>query len=143
MPSLQVVFAIALAFDLSGCLSSGSPQAPAGPQAQSPTPTPSPNPSPTSTGGIVIVVPSPPPVLCTPAPVVIAVAQQTVISCAQQGYIGPLTFTVANPAIASVKLAAGTFTLFYVTGVSVGTTSLSLESSSGGVGQTTIQVTAH
>jgi len=70
------------------------------------------------------------------------VAEQTVITCTEQGYIGPFTFTVANPAVASVQLAPGTFTLFYVAGVSVGTTSLSLESSSGGVGTTTIQVTA-
>jgi len=79
-------------------------------------------------------------VLCTPAPVTIAVAQQTIISCTEAGYSGPFTWTVANPAIASVQLAKETFTLFYVVGVNVGTTSVSLTSNTGGVGQATIKV---
>jgi hypothetical protein len=79
-------------------------------------------------------------VLCSPAPVIIAVAQQTVISCTEQGYIGTFTFAVADPTIASVQLAQGTSTLFNVAGVRVGTTSLSLQSSSGGAGQAIIEV---
>jgi hypothetical protein len=79
-------------------------------------------------------------VLCAPAPVIIQVGQQTVISCTEQGYSGPFTSAVADSAIASVRLASGTFTLFYVAGVSVGTTTFSLQSNSGGVGHVVIHV---
>jgi hypothetical protein len=145
-----IVFAVALMVDLSGCgggevgvatLPSGtSSPSPSPKPTPTPTPTQTPSPSPTSTGVIVIVVPTPAPVVCSPAPVTIHVAQQTVISCTEQGYIGPFTFTVAAPSIATVQLAPGTFTLFYVSGVSLGTTSLSLTSGSGGVGQESINV---
>ena len=62
------------------------------------------------------------------------------ISCTAAGYIGSFTYSVANPAIATVELAPGTSTLFYVTGVAVGTTTLSLESDSGGIGKDVINV---
>ena len=104
------------------------------------SPSPSPSPSPSRGGGIVIVVPTPAPVLCIPAPVVLAVAQRTVISCAAQGYSGPFSWKVSDSTIAAVQLAEGTFTLFYVAGLRTGTTTLSLQSPSGGIGQVVITV---
>jgi Flp pilus assembly secretin CpaC len=63
-----------------------------------------------------------------------------VISCTAQRFSGPIAFTVADPTIASVELAQGTFTLFYVAGLQPGTTTASFQSQSGGTGQAIIDV---
>ncbi len=107
---------------------------------------PMPIPSPTSsaaTGGgtIVIGVPTPAPVLCSPAPVTVAVNQRTVVDCTAQNYSGPFTPTVSDPTIASVQLATGTFTFFYVLGLKAGTTTLSLAYPPSGTGSVAITVT--
>jgi hypothetical protein len=92
-------------------------------------------------GGVTIIIPPAQPVICTPSPVSVGVAQRTVISCTSQGYAGPISLSVADPTIASVQLAAGTETLFYVSGLAVGTTTASFATQSGGSGQVTIGVT--
>jgi hypothetical protein len=92
-------------------------------------------------GGIVIIIPAAQPVICTPSPASVGVAQRIVISCTSQGYAGPIGFSVANPAIASVQLAAGTYTLFYVSGIQSGSTIATFQTQSGGSGQLTINVT--
>jgi hypothetical protein len=99
--------------------------------AAKPTGTASPKASPTASsqpgsGTLTIVVPTPPPVLCVPATVKIAVGQREIVSCTASGYVGPFTIAVANPAIASAAVAAGTYTLLYVSGLEAGTTTLSL-----------------
>jgi Flp pilus assembly secretin CpaC len=63
-----------------------------------------------------------------------------VIECTSQGFIGAIAATVANPAIASVELAAGTESFFYVTGLQAGSTTASFLTQSGGAGQITITV---
>jgi hypothetical protein len=65
-----------------------------------------------------------------------------VVQCSSQGYVGPFTLTVADPAIAAVQPANGTFTYFYVTGLAAGSTTLTLNFSSGGTGSVTIDVSA-
>ncbi len=109
-------------------------------------PAPAPIPSPTSsaaTGGgtIVIGVPTPSPVLCSPAPVTVAVNQRTVVDCTAQNYSGPFTSAVGDPTIASVQLTGGTFTFFYVSGLKAGTTTLSLAYPPSGTGSVDITVT--
>jgi hypothetical protein len=89
----------------------------------------------------VIGIPTPAPVLCSPSPVVVSVSQRTVVECSAQGYIGPFTFAVADPTITAVQLASGTFTLFYVTGLKPGATTLSLDYPPGGKGGVMITVT--
>jgi hypothetical protein len=105
-------------------------------------PTPGPSPSPTAGGNVVvIVIPTPSPVLCTPAPVAVAVGQTAVVDCTAQGYGGPFTWTVADPTIASVQqYNSETFTYFTVTGLAAGTTTLSLRSQPGGTGSLSITV---
>jgi hypothetical protein len=107
-----------------------------------PTLTPSPTPTPSGAGGgITIVVPSPSPVLCTPEPTLVAVGQHVVIDCTAQGYTGSFTWMVANPAIASVEQFNNeTFTVFVVTGLEAGTTTLTLASAPQGMGSDTIVV---
>ncbi len=78
--------------------------------------------------------------ICVPASVTVPVAQEVVIDCASQGFIGAITATVANPSVASVELAAGTETFFYVEGLQAGTTTASFLTQSGGAGQITITV---
>jgi hypothetical protein len=107
------------------------PAASRSPAVDPPTGTPGPAASagpssPPGGGTIVIVVPTPAPVLCVPAAVTIAVGQDAIVACTAQGYVGKFTSTVANPAVASAAVAAGTTTLFYVTGLAAGTTTLSL-----------------
>ncbi len=92
-------------------------------------------------GGIVIIIPAAQPVVCTPSPVSVGVAQRIVIACNSQGYSGPIAFSVADPTIAAVQLAAGTYTLFYVSGLKAGTTTATFQTQSGGSGQVTITVT--
>jgi hypothetical protein len=71
----------------------------------------------------------------------VAVGQRVVTTCAEQGYIGAFTVTVANPTIASVEqFNAQQFTLFNVTGLKAGTTTFSLEAQGGGTGSDTIVV---
>ncbi len=94
-----------------------------------------------SGGGITIIIPAAQPVICTPSPVTVGANQRIVISCTSQGYAGPISSTVADPTIANVQLAAGTYTLFYVSGVAAGTTTASFATNSGGSGQVTITVT--
>ncbi len=106
------------------------------------TPTPSPTPSAATGGGtIVIGVPTPAAVLCSPTPVTVAVNQRTVVDCSAQGYDGPFTLTVGDPTIASVQVATGTFTFFYVSGLKAGTTTLSLADPPSGTGSVQIMIT--
>jgi hypothetical protein len=107
----------------------------------SPFPSPSATASSPSTGGLVIVqVPTPAPVLCSPSPVTVAVGQTVVIDCTSAGYNGPIQWAVADPGIASIRLAEGTFTFFYVSGVQTGTTSLTFSFPAGGAGSELITV---
>jgi Flp pilus assembly secretin CpaC len=64
-------------------------------------------------------------VLCTPTNVSLSIGQRIVIGCTAQGYSGPIALTVADPTVASVVLAEGTLTLFYITGLRSGTTTAS------------------
>jgi hypothetical protein len=108
--------------------------------SDSPTPTPSPTAS--SGGTVVIVIPSPAPIACAPRTVTVPVAQTIVVNCTEQNYSGAFTWTLSNANIASVQLAAGTFSYFYITGLKAGTVTLSLQSSIGGTGAVTVTVTA-
>ncbi len=107
-----------------------------------PTPTPSPSPSGSPAGGTtVIVVPTPAAILCSPPSVVVAVNGTAIIDCSAQDYGGKFTVTIANPSIASVQQSDSlTFTYFTVTGLSVGTTTLTLQSQPGGTGSVPITV---
>lgn len=103
------------------------------------TPAPSPSASQSAGGTTVIAIPSPAPVVCVPASVSIAVAQSIAIACSAQQYIGTITGTVANPAIAALQQStAQTLT---VTGLAAGTTTLSLRTQPGGTGSVAITVT--
>lgn len=106
------------------------------------TPTPLPAPSSTGEGGLItITVPTPSPVMCTPAPVTVAVGMTAALACAAQGYGGALSWTVADPAIASVGQATlQDYASLNVTGHMAGTTTLSLQTQSGGAGSVTIVV---
>jgi hypothetical protein len=94
-----------------------------------------------SGGGVTIIIPAAQPVLCTPSPAVVGVNQRIVVTCASDGYAGPISYSVADPTIANVQLAVGTSTLFYVSGVTAGRTTVSFETQSGGSGQETITIT--
>jgi hypothetical protein len=76
-------------------------------------------------GQIVISVPTPAPVVCTPSPVSVPAGQRMVIECS-----APV-----------VTLATGTYTFFYVAGLAVGTTTVTLQSQPGGTGSEQIIVT--
>jgi Flp pilus assembly secretin CpaC len=65
------------------------------------------------------------------------------MSCTAAGFSGPIARTIADPTIASVVLAPGTLTLFYVSGLRIGTTSVTFKSQAGGTGQTVIVVRAN
>jgi Flp pilus assembly secretin CpaC len=71
------------------------------------------------------------------------VDQETVVSCTAAGFSGQITATVANPVIASVDLAPGTLTLFYVEGHEAGSTTATFLTQPGGTGQLPIVVTAN
>jgi hypothetical protein len=86
------------------------------------------------------VVPTNAPVICSPSPVVVAVAQRTVVNCTEQGFEGPIVFTLSDPTVASVQSASGTYTFFYVSGLKKGTTTLSLGTGNGVLGKDTIIV---
>lgn len=136
---------------LAACVG-GSTQAvmPPGP---SPTAAPSTSPStspsavptstPTATGGglLVVNIPTPAPIVCSPAPVSVPVEQTVVIDCISQGYNGPFTIALSNPAVASIQPAAGTYTFFYVNGLQAGTATLSFTFAGGGAGSVDITVT--
>jgi hypothetical protein len=103
--------------------------------------TPVPKPTPTAPGGIIIAVPTPAPVRCTPAPIAVAVGQQVLVTCTAAGYVGPFTWMVADPTIATVNQFNGeTFTVFTAVGLKAGNTTLSLESVPGGTGSDAIVV---
>jgi Pilus formation protein N terminal region len=105
-------------------------------------PTPSPSPSSSPAGGTtVIVVPTPAAIVCNPPSVVVAVNGTAIIDCTAQDYGGKFTVAVANPAIASVQQSDSlTFTYFTITGLSAGTTTLTLQSQPGGTGSVPITV---
>jgi len=104
-------------------------------------PTVTPTAPPGGIGGVVIIpVPTPAPVICSPSPVVVSVNQSAGVDCAAAGYGGPYTFTVADPTIASVTLANGSFTHYFVTGLQHGTTTLTIHFASTGVGSDSINV---
>lgn len=117
--------------------------APTSVPTQTPPPvTTSPTPSPTPGGGvIVIIIPTPSPVLCTPSPVDVAVGATVQMACSANEYSGPFTLTIADPTIASVhQVTEQQYTSFDVTGLAAGTTTLSLQTRSGGSGSVTITV---
>jgi hypothetical protein len=89
---------------------------------------------------VVIVLPTAAPLICSPTPVVVPVAQTTIISCTSQGYFGPFTWSLSDPSVASVELATGTLNFFYINGLKPGTTTLSLQFSIGGTGSVSITV---
>jgi hypothetical protein len=108
-------------------------------QHHGPPPTPAPGPS--GGGTTVITVPTPAPIVCSPSPDGVAVGQSNVIDCTESGYGGAFTWSVADPAIASVQLSDNlTFTFFTVTGLAPGTTTLTLHSQPGGTGSLSITV---
>jgi len=121
---------------LGGCAGGGgTPGAP-------PPPTATPSATPTgSSGGVVIIpVPTPAPVICSPSPVDVSVNQTVGVDCAAAGYGGPYTFIVADPTIASVTKANGVFTHYFVTGLKLGTTTLTVHYGQGGGGSVVINV---
>ena len=63
------------------------------------------------------------------------------LNCAAQSYVGPFTWVVADPTIASVQLFNNeNFGIWNVTGLKVGTTTVSFQSQVGGVGSDSIVV---
>ena len=106
----------------------------------SPTATASPSGMATTGGLVIIGIPAAAPVLCSPSPVTVPVGQRALIDCTAQGYGGPLTWTLSDAAVASVQLATGTYTFFYVSGIQTGTTTLSLRYQTGGAGSVAITV---
>jgi len=125
---------IALAV-LGGCAGGG-----AGTPGAPPPPTATPTGGGGSGGIVIIPVPTPAPVICSPSPVAVSVNQSVAVNCAAAHYGGPYTFTVANPTIASVTQANGSFTNYFVTGLRSGTTTLTLHYGSSGVGSVAIDV---
>ena len=125
----------------SGC-GSGSSGGSSSLPAPTTTASPSATPSAAATGGgtIVIVVPTPSPVTCSPQYITVAVGQKAIVNCNAGNYVGYLNFTVDDPTIASVVLADGTYTFFYVTGIAPGSTTLSVTYPAGGFGTATIVV---
>lgn len=76
-------------------------------------------------GGVLIIrVPPAAPELCSPAPIKVNVGQTTVVACRSANYDGPITASVANPAIASVATSGGLMVPRYlsVVGLQAGTT---------------------
>jgi hypothetical protein len=74
-------------------------------------------------------------------PVTLHVGASAQITCSAQGYIGNFTWTVANPAVATVtQFNDEDPTLFTVTGVSAGSTSVSFKDQPGATGSETITV---
>lgn len=110
------------------------------------TPSPAPtagataSPAPGS-GEVIIGIPAPAAVVCTPAPVSVPVGQRAVLNCTSEGYNGPFTVSLDNPAVASVQLVSGTYTFFYVYGLQAGTATASFASTGGGSGSVGITVT--
>ncbi|MGB6986174.1 MAG: hypothetical protein WBD74_09410 [Candidatus Aquilonibacter sp.] len=134
----QITMLAAFAAAFSGCggySTSPSTTAP-------PTPTSSPSVEPSGEGGgtVGFTIPTPAPVACTPAPVAIAVGQSVNINCSAPDYIGPFTWSIANPAIASIEPNSQAFTYFSVTGRNTGTTMFLLQDQLGGSGSDTITV---
>jgi hypothetical protein len=76
-------------------------------------------------GGVLIIrIPPPAPELCSPAPIKVDVGQTTVAACRSANYDGPISASVANPAIASVTTSGGLMVPRYLTvvGLQAGTT---------------------
>jgi hypothetical protein len=70
----------------------------------------------------------------------VSVNQSAGVDCAAARYGGPYTFTVADPTIASVTQASGSFTHYFVGGLRPGTTTLTLHYGLSGVGSVAINV---
>jgi hypothetical protein len=105
------------------------------------TPAPAPASSATAVGATLISVPSPAPIGCSPSSDTVGVNQTNIIICTEQDYSGPFALTVADPTIASVQQAdSASFTFFSVTGLRLGTTTLSLRSQAGVTGSLPITV---
>lgn len=112
-----------------------------------PAPGQSATPAPASTatadpgGQITFTVPTPSPILCSPAPITVAVGQHVLVDCTAQGYVGPFTWSVADPTIVSIQqFNDETYTYFTAVGLKAGSTMLSLQSLPGGTGSDTITV---
>jgi hypothetical protein len=74
-------------------------------------------------------------------PLTLAAGQQVQLDCTAQGYTGPFSWSVADPTIASVvQFNDETYTVFRVTGLAAGTTTLTLQNQPGGTGSDTIVV---
>jgi hypothetical protein len=150
------------------------------PPTATPTTTPSPSPVASSTSPslkIGITVPTPAPIVCSPAPVVVAVGQTVSVGCSEAVYGGAFQLALADPSLATVTLptpvpvpsttpiATPTSTVtaaptpistatsaptsapvphvfsFTITGVQIGTTTLSVTALDGGAGLLTVTVT--
>jgi hypothetical protein len=124
--------------------SSGGNSTPSGPTPSPVTPSPSPSATQSSAnagGTITIVVPTPAPIVCSPSPVAVSVGVTVQLNCSAQSYVGPFTWTVADPTVASVTLFNNeNFGIWNVTGLKAGTTTISLQSQVGGVGSDSIVV---
>lgn len=93
------------------------------------TPTIAPTASPTATAGseIIIPIPTPAPIICSPSPVTISVGATVTVTCSASDYIGTFTTSIGDPTIANAApVSAQTNTLFKVTGLSAGTTVLTV-----------------
>ena len=64
-----------------------------------------------------------------------------IAACSAAGYAGPIEFSIADSSIAMVSLAPQFSATYFVTGVTLGTTSLDLQYVTGGSGSLTIAVT--
>ncbi len=116
------------------------PSEPACQPMQSPPPV-TPSPTPNGGGNIVINIPTPSPVLCTPSSIDLEVGKTFQMSCTENEYSGPFALTVADPTIASAhQVTEQQYTSFVVTGLAVGTTTLSLQAKNGGTGSVMIVV---
>jgi hypothetical protein len=104
-------------------------------------PSPSPTSSPGGGGLVIIAIPAAAPVVCSPASVNVTVGQTVVITCTAQDSGGPFALSVANPAIANVQLFnSENLTIFNVTGLAAGSTTLTVQSVPGGTGSVPIVV---
>jgi hypothetical protein len=104
-----------------------------------PTPTATPTAG-TAGGSTVISVPTPAPIICSPTSDITGVGQTNYIECTAQGYVGAFAVALSDPTIASVAQTSSlTYGFLSVTGLRVGTTTLTLQSKPGGTG--TVQIT--
>jgi hypothetical protein len=86
-------------------------------------------------------VPSPAPILCAPDPAAVSVGATVQITCSAQGYVGALTWIVAQPTVVAItQFNAANLSILTVTGLSAGTTIVSFKSQPGGTGSEMITV---